>query len=251
MKLKLTPLTHSRQAFLEWYHVTTLGQTLQTVEASYLRSALKLTYNQNTLQVGHLGSETLYIDPDLRGGFVLIDKAPSHGHLQFACGEAGDLPIANSSIDTLILPHVIEFEANRHQVLREVERVLKPEGRLFLLGLNPWSMLGLLQHFPRIPSSLWHSRLVSSHRLLDWLSLLKFDAELSAAFSLSSATIVNSPVTAGAKIRAAVSVSYAVKAIKRRYTLIPIEPKWLNVPTLATGNMFENSLLNQSVTHGQ
>lgn len=250
MESKSTPLPHSRQLFLEWYHVTTLGQSLQTIEASYLQSALKLTYNQKTLQVGRLGPETLYIDQDFMGDFILIDRNPSHSHLKTACGEASELPVATNSIDTLILPHIIEFEANRHQVLREVERVLKPEGRLFILGLNPWSLHGILQCFPRT-LSFWHVRFASSHRLLDWLSLLKFDAELAAAFSLSSLQILTKPVTTRSKIRAALSFAYAIKAIKRQYTLIPIEPRWLSVPSLATGHIFENPCLKQSVVHEQ
>ena len=39
-----------------------------------------------------------------------------------------DLPIASNSIDLLLLPHVLEFSVNPHQILREVQRVLMPDG---------------------------------------------------------------------------------------------------------------------------
>jgi SAM-dependent methyltransferase len=243
MRLRLTPSFHSRQIFLEWYHVTTLGQILQTIEASYLQAALKLTYNQKTLQVGYLGSESLYIDSDFISDFTLIDSVPPPcTHPRFISAVASELPIASNSIDTLILPHVIEFESNRHQVLQEVERILKPEGRLFILGLNPWSLHGIIQYLPR-KSSFWRVNFVSSHRLLDWLSLLKFDAEFSAAFAISSAQVFSRPATVWTKTRAALSFAYAIKAIKRRYTLIPIEPGWISVPSLAAGHMFERPCL--------
>jgi SAM-dependent methyltransferase len=242
MKTKPTPLPQSRQAFLEWYNVATAGQILQTLEASYLQSALKLTYNQRTLQVGRLGSETLYIDSDFMGDFILLDVDSIHAATpaRRISATADELPIASESVDTLILPHIIEFAIHRHQILREVERVLKPEGRLFILGLNPWSPHRIIQHLPRNPH-FWRTNFVSRQRLLDWLSLLKFDAELSAFFSVSSSRISGKPTTAWAQARAELSYAYALKAIKRQFTLIPIEPGWVNVPSLATGHMFEKS----------
>jgi SAM-dependent methyltransferase len=242
MKMNQTPSLHSRHLFLEWYHVTTVGQILQTIEASYLQSALKLTYNQKTLQVGPLGSETIYIDEAFAADFALIDP-----HAEGPARLAGiiravpeELPIANGSIDVLILPHVLEFEVNKHQVLREVERVLKPEGKLFILGFNPWSIHGVLQYLPR-KSSFWRADFVSSHRLLDWLSLLKFDTEFHAAFSVTSSQVIRQPDGFLGKSRAYLSFAYAVRAIKRRYTLVPIEPAWITAPSLAAGHMFGTS----------
>src|SRR5688572_23280374 len=37
------------------------------------------------------------------------------------------LPLASQSVDLVALPHVLEFHAHPHEVLREVERVLMPE----------------------------------------------------------------------------------------------------------------------------
>ena len=242
MKTTPTPSHPPRQTFLEWYHVATLGQTLQRLEGSYLRSSLKLTYNEKTLQVGYLGSETLYVDADFIGGFVLIEEGPTAAeiHGTFARGRAEALPVATESIDTVILPHVLEFASNPHQVLHEVARILKPEGRLFLLGLNPWSPEDFLRHLPR-KQSRWRSRFVSSHRLLDWLNLLMFDAHFSAAFSLSSCCVFGRPTTLWARTRTELAFAYALKAIKRRPNRIPIEPCWVTLPSLATGQMFEKS----------
>ena len=53
------------------------------------------------------------------------------------------LPFASASIDLVVLPHVLEFSAHPHQVLREVERVLVPEGSVVIAGLNPLSLWGL------------------------------------------------------------------------------------------------------------
>ncbi len=53
------------------------------------------------------------------------------------------------SIDLVFLPHTLEFSADPHQVLRETERVLIPEGRVIILGFNPLSSLGLWRLFRR------------------------------------------------------------------------------------------------------
>ena len=232
-------LLRTREKFIEWYRVTTLGQILQTIEASYLQSALKLTYNEKTLQVGFLGSETLYIEREFMRGFALIGEIPEASSLRpnsiIAATDA--LPIDSESIDTLILPHVIEFEANPHEILREAERVLKPEGRLFILGINPWNPHGIIGHLPR--GSGGQAHYVSSRRMLDWLSLLKFESDLSAAFSISSSKVLGRPDTLWDRTKAELSFAYAIKAIKRRYTLIPLKPQWITAPSLAAGHMLE------------
>jgi len=56
-----------------------------------------------------------------------------------------ELPFASQSIDLLVLPHALEFADDPHHVLREVERVLMPEGQLVISGFNPISLWGLRQ----------------------------------------------------------------------------------------------------------
>ncbi len=228
----------SRFEFLKWYHVASLGQALQALECNYLRVNLGLVYGTKTLQVGRLGSESRYIETDFIGDFALLDNQGPRSFPSFIQGNADALPFANESIDTLILPHVLEFVPDRHQVLREVERVLKPEGRLFILGLNPWSPRRLLKLSER--SSFWHARLIAGHHLLDWLELLKFDADLVAAFDSAREKPLQNPETQWEALKAGLSLAYAIKAIKRNYTLIPIEPEWTTQLTqLVSGTLLD------------
>lgn len=226
-----------RHEFLKWYHVASLGQALQTLESSYLKANLKISYNRKTVQVGRLGSESRYIDTDLLGEFILADREGPRSYPTFVQADAEALPFATESIDTLILPHVLEFVPDRHQVLREVERVLKPEGRLFILGLNPWSPRRLLQLTRK--TSFWNSRLIASHHLLEWLSLLKFDTELAAAFGRTQKKSQHPAANAWQELSAGLSLAYAVKSIKRSYTLIPIESEWARITHLVTGQLLE------------
>src|SRR3989441_4060051 len=55
------------------------------------------------------------------------------------------LPLASQSVDLVALPHVLEFHHNPHDVLREVERVLMPEGQVVISGFNSASLWRLRQ----------------------------------------------------------------------------------------------------------
>ena len=57
--------------------------------------------------------------------------------------EPAQLPIASQTIDLLLLPHVLEFSAHPHQILREAERVLMPEGQSDYQRLQSFSLWGL------------------------------------------------------------------------------------------------------------
>jgi len=86
-----------------------------------------------------------------------------------------DLPFASQSLDLVVLPHVLEFAAEPHQVLREVERVLIPEGQVIICGFNPASMWGMRQGMGRITSNDYlptAGEFISLPRLKDWLKLL-------------------------------------------------------------------------------
>lgn len=238
--MRPTPPSASRTGFLEWYQATHAGQTLRTLEASYLKSTLKLTYNQKTIQVGYLGSEALYIDRSFPGDFLLIDGGVSGrnnavGAVVRARSDA--LPVAAESVDLMILAHVLEFAGGDYRkVLGEAERVLKPEGKLFILGLNSWSLHRMLRYLPAKSLS-YRSHPVSSWRLTDHLSLQGFAADLDAAFCVPSARIFENPGTVWTRVRAELSLAYAIKAVKRRHSLIPMEPRWITLPSLATGQI--------------
>ena len=90
------------------------------------------------------------------------------------------LPFDTGSLDLVVLPHLLEFADDPHQVLREVDRVLRPEGRLMISGFNPVSLWGLRQSLLR---GIVHDylprpcRLLSVPRLRDWFKLLSFEPE--------------------------------------------------------------------------
>ena len=55
------------------------------------------------------------------------------------CCVEHDLPLLRESVDLVYLLHAFEQSPQRQYLLLELERVLGPEGNLFIVGLNPWS----------------------------------------------------------------------------------------------------------------
>jgi SAM-dependent methyltransferase len=89
------------------------------------------------------------------------------------------LPFEAQSVDLLVLPHTFECTDAPHNVLREVERVLMPEGRVVITGFNPWSLWGAHSRTPGTDPVMPHppSAQVSPARLKDWLQLLSFEID--------------------------------------------------------------------------
>lgn len=91
-----------------------------------------------------------------------------------------NLPFASQSVDLVVLPHVLEFAAEPHQVLREVERILMPEGQVIICGFNPASLWGARQACSRLFASDFlppSSGFISMLRMRDWLKLLNMEVD--------------------------------------------------------------------------
>jgi SAM-dependent methyltransferase len=86
------------------------------------------------------------------------------------------LPLASQSTDLIVMPHVLEFSAQPHQILREAERVLMPEGQIVISGFNPLSFWGLKRALKRSSGEYpWCGKFIGLLRLKDWLALLGFE----------------------------------------------------------------------------
>jgi SAM-dependent methyltransferase len=99
--------------------------------------------------------------------------------LEAGCGVRADpraLPLAAQSVDLAVLPHVLEFSPDPHQILREAERVLMPEGQIVIAGFNPLSLWGLKRKVSRRRfEHPWRGDFIGLLRLRDWLKLLGFE----------------------------------------------------------------------------
>jgi SAM-dependent methyltransferase len=72
----------------------------------------------------------------------------------------------------MLLPHTLDFSDNPHQIVREVARVLRPEGHVVIAGFNPLSLWGLRRRVGGSRDFPWHGRFIHLARIKDWLALL-------------------------------------------------------------------------------
>lgn len=104
---------------------------------------------------------------------------------RIGCGQEGAaqvvaepmfLPFESQSVDLLVMPHVLEYTDHPHQVLREADRVLRPEGRIVLSGFNPRSLWGVARMIKGQERGFpWNGHFLNMPRVKDWLALLGFE----------------------------------------------------------------------------
>jgi predicted SAM-dependent methyltransferase len=221
-----------KREFLFAYYQTPRGKLLRDLEVEYLQSAIVVSCKQTILQVGGLGWENEFIDCSLYTNYTILDlKSLGNEGTRKIRAKAYHLPLQCNSVDMIILPHILEFDAYRFQTMREVERVLKPEGMVVILNFNPWSIWVRYQYLwdKRLADS-WSGHFIGRHRVIDWLKLLNFEVTTVSQFNLDSIKTTHYKMANGFSLSAA---AYAVKAIKRRYNLIPLTPVKALQPRLA------------------
>lgn len=229
-----------RKFLFSWYQ-TPRGKLLKELEADYLQRAITVSCQQTILQIGGLGWENNFIDCTLYKFYTILDaKNLGNPEARKIQAKAYRLPLASDSIDMVIVPHLLEFDSNRFQTMREIERVLKPEGIVLIMNFNPWSLWVRYQFLWEIrDADSWRGHFISHGRIMDWLKLLNFEVTASSSFFLDE-----TKTRQGKAIYRSGSLSataYAIKAVKRRYNLIPLTPITQEMPRLLTTTSLASS----------
>ncbi len=90
------------------------------------------------------------------------------------------LPIATDNVDLVIASHTLESSKDPYLVLREIDRVLVPEGHCILIGFNPSPVSQLRAQLSQLIRSGFKRdessyKMRSVTRVKDWFSLLGFE----------------------------------------------------------------------------
>jgi SAM-dependent methyltransferase len=213
----------------EWFE-TPKGAYVLGWERAQFDSAVEDVFGYNALQIGLPGIDFLRANRiALR---VTAGLAPG-------CGLRADpnhLPIASQSMDLVVLPHVLEFDPDPHQILREAERVLRPEGQIVIAGFNPVSLWGLKRKLGGKRTGYpWCGDFIGLLRLRDWLKLLGFELNggrfgcyappVSQAMWLQRFAFMEK---AGDRWWPICGGVYVVRAVKRVQGMRLVTPAWKN-----------------------
>lgn len=216
----------SPQTLDEWLQ-SAQGRYVLSREQSFFDRSVSDIFGFNALQLG-------WCEHD----FLRASRMPLRMRVGDANGAAvrlcaEELPVASESIDLLILPHGLEFSAQPHQILREVERVLIAEGSVLISGFNPYSLWGTRRAFGSKKNYPWTGDFIAARRLKDWLALLglvvvqeQFSVH-APPFNLSSSLArCQFMDTAGERWRTVSGGVYFLHAIKRVQGMRLIQPQW-------------------------
>jgi SAM-dependent methyltransferase len=172
----------------QWFE-TPPGRYLLEWERAEFDRAVSDIFGYHALQLGLPDLDTLQANR-MPHKWLALSEADAVGALvkpdivtNFAA-----LPFEENSLDLVVLPHSLELNLDPHATLREVERVLVPEGKVVVCCLNPASLWGLRQRRAHLYRRLGFGELylpdagefIGYRRLRDWLRLLSFEVETSS-----------------------------------------------------------------------
>lgn len=161
---------------LEQWFDSPAGRYILAWQQSQIETMVANVFGYHAIQVGLSGINFLAYSRIRHKARISVQYSQTASSTLVA--EPEQLPLESNSVDLLVLPHVLECSGNPHQVLREAERVLMPEGMLVVSGFNPWSLWGARERtpglVPKLPVPAHYQ--VSPGRLKDWLKLLSLES---------------------------------------------------------------------------
>ncbi len=218
-----------QQNQLEGWFESRLGQRLLAQEQAALQEKAAAIFGYHVVQIGSPSPDFDLLKLSPAHNRVVLDQGLGTSRIDLAA-KPTSLPLATDSIDGVILPHTLDFSSNPHQLVREVERILIPEGKVLLSGFNPWSQWGVGRLFRgRSGNMPWCSHFFGSRRVQDWFSLLGFDLE-SVSYINYRPPFHNETLmqkldfmeTLGQRLWPGLGSVYILQAVKRTVTMKPI-----------------------------
>ena len=171
------------------------------------------------------------------------NRMPSRLRIGLA-GQPGDilverfdeLPFDSQSVDLVVVVHQLETSPQPHRMLREIDRILRPEGLVVVTGFNPMSLWGLRHHWgsSRLASVIGpDGHMIGVPRLRDWCKLLGLEVGV-ASYGLHAPMCrstkgferVRFLDRAGERWWPILGAAYVITAIKRVRGMRLIGPCW-------------------------
>ena len=222
----------------QWFQ-SPQGIAVLRAEQALVTPIISRLFGYHILQVG-CNNEVSLIEDSPVGHKISFVPVHRPGSTQPVANNE-ELPLANDSIDVVVLHHALDFTDDSHRLLREVTRVLRPGGQMLIVGFNPMSHWGLWKLFKRKINIPWRGRFISRKRISDWLQLLDLHIDsvnygvhfLPLNFSrlLRYADKIEKFATS---VKSPFGGAYFILCVKQRIPLTPILPKWRSLRSRAT-----------------
>ena len=158
----------------QWFDSPLGAHVLQTERELVMRHLSRM-FGYHILQMGCSANHSLIAESPVGQKIIFSPGMNSTDGLAVADNE--ELPLASDTMDVVLLHHALDFTADSHKLLREATRVLRPGGKLLIIGFNPiglWGLGKLVRFRAGVP---WNGRFISRRRVSDWLKLLELHVE--------------------------------------------------------------------------
>jgi SAM-dependent methyltransferase len=235
----MSKIVEKSQTASEWL-ATPLGESLLQQESRVVEEAFDGIFGEQCLQLGHWGADHTFLRfARTQRSALIAETAGEEG--KFALGQLHRLPVATDSIDSVLLPHTLDFSDRSHAILREVHRVLRSDGHLIVLGFKSGGLWGLRRLIPGAGMPPTADHLVAERRLRDWLQLLDMRIHgisryfFRWPFPGNSGAGLQQWERRGQRWWPELAACYMLTAQKRISTLTPVRPTWRNTAKVVTG----------------
>ncbi|RKR06246.1 methyltransferase family protein [Kushneria sinocarnis] len=204
------------------------GQALVRAERACLGPVLENLAGRHGLEMTAGGSLL-----DLSAVGHVMEWAPRHEDVRHAstlvCAPDA-IPLADESMELVLIHHLLEMVPEPHHLLREAARVTDHNGRLLIIGWHPYGSAcarhWLARRYGSWPmGGVWRS--VS--RLRDWLTFVDFEIEHIdyCGFAPPSASLPHDAMEAlGRRWNLPLGQSFVIRAKRRIQRVTPVRPRF-------------------------
>ncbi len=166
---------------LQRFYASPLGETARRAAARRLGTLWQNVEGLDVLGIGYPIPYFARVRQSARRAVVMMPAAqgvepwPGEGPVLSTLSDETRLPFMDALFDRVLIVHALEEAEAAHAMLREVWRVMAPEGRLVVIAANRWSLWAQSGATP-----LGHGRPYSRTQLSSLLSDAMFEPVVSA-----------------------------------------------------------------------
>lgn len=155
---------HHRWLELDLWYQQPLGQAVSHAVHEQLSHFYPKCFGHHALQIGLASQTWLHASPIPHQIYLSpLEKKNITHYLQ---ADPYEIPLADESIDLVLLPHTFNLLFEPDNLLAEVNRVLAGNGYLIIVNFNPMSLWGMARLFKQFKYGVpWDKPFITSLKL--------------------------------------------------------------------------------------
>ena len=235
--------TVSRDGLIDWFQCPSGWRTFNE-ELKHYDAILPGLFGYQLVQVGGVGLWDVTRSSRVMNQQIVGLSNRNRSDVHAFVANANALPIQSDSIDVVVMPHVLEFESHPENALREVQRILLPEGHVIISGINPWSLIGLRQFILRYRRPPCCGYFLQKGHVRGWLAMHGFDVLISKFFSFPPwphSTKLLGRLIFPIWLREIFCEGYVLVAKKRQATITRLKAKRMSMRRFVSSGIAEPS----------